>query len=84
MLDEARAAFAALDIPTVSHAIAVGGSATSTARIVGPRIDALLVAEALGRLCAGPSEAVGLEHGLDPERVRLLPAGLHLLEAAGL
>ncbi len=82
VLEQAHAAFAALDIPEVTHAIAVGGSATSTARIVGPRIDALLVGEALTRLCAAPSEAVGAEHGLDPERVRLLPAGLHLLEAA--
>jgi exopolyphosphatase/guanosine-5'-triphosphate,3'-diphosphate pyrophosphatase len=82
VLVQAHAAFAELEVPAVAHAIAVGGSASSTARIVGPRIDALLVAEALNRLCAAPAEVIAAEHGLDPERVRLLPAGLHLLEAA--
>ena len=82
VLRQAAAAFAGLDIPPVADAIAVGGSATSTARLVGPWIDAEHVAEAMRKLCCHPSEEVGREHGLDPERVRLLPAGLRLLEAA--
>ena len=78
----ADAAFARLDVPAVDHAIAVGGSATSTARIVGPWIDPARVAEALARLCAAPAATVSAEHELDLERVRVLPAGLRLLEAA--
>jgi exopolyphosphatase / guanosine-5'-triphosphate,3'-diphosphate pyrophosphatase len=79
---QAAAAFAALDLPAVDHAIAVGGSATSTARIIGAEIDPARVALALARLCGAPAEEIAREHGLDPERVRLLPAGLQLLEAA--
>ncbi|MEA2295429.1 MAG: exopolyphosphatase / guanosine-5-triphosphate,3-diphosphate pyrophosphatase [Solirubrobacteraceae bacterium] len=83
VLEQAVAAFAVLgDLPPVDHAIAVGGSATSTARIVGASIDAARVALAMERLCAAPAVEVAREHGLDPERVRLLPAGLQLLEAA--
>jgi exopolyphosphatase/guanosine-5'-triphosphate,3'-diphosphate pyrophosphatase len=83
VLEQAAAAFAALGaVPAVDHAIAVGGSATSTARIVGAQIDPDSVQFALGRLCGAPAVRVAAEHGLDPERVRLLPAGLHLLEAA--
>jgi exopolyphosphatase/guanosine-5'-triphosphate,3'-diphosphate pyrophosphatase len=82
VLRQAAAAFAELDVPPVTDAIAVGGSATSTARLVGPRIDAETVERAMRELCGRPSEEVGREHGLDPERVRLLPAGLRLLEAA--
>jgi exopolyphosphatase/guanosine-5'-triphosphate,3'-diphosphate pyrophosphatase len=80
---QAAAAFAALgDLPIVEHAIAVGGSATSTARIVGAAIDAEHVAQALERLCAAPADEVARAHGLEAERVRLLPAGLQLLAAA--
>jgi len=83
VLRRAAAAWAALGaLPAVDHAIAVGGSATSTARIVGPQIDPEAVRSALGHLCGATAERVAAEHGLDPERVRLLPAGLHLLEAA--
>jgi exopolyphosphatase / guanosine-5'-triphosphate,3'-diphosphate pyrophosphatase len=78
----ARAAFAGLDVPAVDHAIAVGGSATSTARIVGTDIDAHRVGLALARLCDAPAGEIARDHGLDPERVRLMPAGLRLLEAA--
>jgi exopolyphosphatase/guanosine-5'-triphosphate,3'-diphosphate pyrophosphatase len=81
--EQAAVAFAALgDLPVVEHAIAVGGSATSTARIVGAAIDAEHVALALERLCAAPADEVARAHGLEAERVRLLPAGLQLLAAA--
>jgi exopolyphosphatase/guanosine-5'-triphosphate,3'-diphosphate pyrophosphatase len=82
VLREAVAAFAALEVPPVEHAIAVGGSAASTGRLVGGRIDAARVQDALGRLCGAPSGEVAREQGLEPERVRLLPAGLYLLGAA--
>ena len=79
---EVAAAFSALDPPAVDVALAVGGSATSTARLVGPRIDAQTLGRALAILAATPSDAVVSTYGLDLERVRLLPAGLHLLGAA--
>ena len=64
--------------------IAVGGSATSMARLVGGAIDARARSRARSRACAARrAEVVAREHGLDPERVRLLPAGLQLLEAVG-
>ncbi len=78
----AAAAFAGLDVPPVDHAVAVGGSATSTAQMVGPLIDAASVHRALATLDRAPAEAVAAAHGLDVERVRLLPGGLHLLAAA--
>lgn len=78
----AAAAFAGLDVPAVDHALAVGGSATSTSRLLGRTIAAEAVADALDALCGAPSVEVAREHGLEPERVSLLPAGLHLLAAA--
>jgi exopolyphosphatase / guanosine-5'-triphosphate,3'-diphosphate pyrophosphatase len=78
----AAGAFTGIHVPAVDHAIAVGGSATSTARLVGPYIAPDGVDAATRILCAMPAEDVARRHGLDPERVRLLPAGLHLLGAA--
>lgn len=65
------------------RALAAGGSATSLGRVVGRRLDSAGLEEALRSLCAGPAAEVGAALGLHPERVRLLPAGLILLEAAG-
>ncbi|MEA2166943.1 MAG: exopolyphosphatase / guanosine-5-triphosphate,3-diphosphate pyrophosphatase [Solirubrobacteraceae bacterium] len=70
-----------LDVPAVDLALAVGGSATSMTRLAGALIDAAAIERALGVLCAGPSAAVAAARALDPERVRLLPAGLHILGA---
>ncbi len=72
----------ALAPPAAPTALAVGGSATSTALLVGARIDGPAVSRALAILAAAPSAVVAAAHGLDPERVRLLPAGLHILGAA--
>lgn len=69
----ARQALAELRPPPAELALAVGGSATSTARLVGPRIDAASAAAAVVLLEAGETG------GLDPERVGLMPAGLALL-----
>lgn len=78
---EARAALEALTLPPAAEAIAVGGSATSLRRLVGDRLQAGSFARALARLTAAPSAALAAETGLDPLRVRLLPAGLVVLEA---
>jgi len=71
----AAQAFAGLQPPPVQTALAVGGSAASTSRLVGARIDAASARAALRLLEAG-----GV-HGIEPERVRLLPAGLAILVA---
>jgi exopolyphosphatase/guanosine-5'-triphosphate,3'-diphosphate pyrophosphatase len=81
-VERAAGAFEAIDVPRVDHAIAVGGSATSTAQLVGTRIDEASIGGAMGVLRSAPAAEVARVHGLDPERVRVLPAGLYLLGAA--
>jgi exopolyphosphatase / guanosine-5'-triphosphate,3'-diphosphate pyrophosphatase len=79
---EAAAAWEALgELPRAALALAVGGSAASLPRIAGERIDPAAVAEAVERVTAGPAHEVAERHGIDPLRVRLLPAGLVILEA---
>jgi len=65
-----------------SLALAVGGSATSLARLAGGELDAAGLERALAALSSEPAARVAGRTGLHPERVRLLPAGLVLLGAA--
>lgn len=78
----AEAALAGWCPPAADRALAVGGSATSLHRLVGPVLDAPALSRALGILSAAPVAEVAAREGLDPRRVRLLPAGLGLLAAA--
>ncbi len=78
----AEAALAGWRPPPADRALAVGGSATSLHRLVGPVLDAPALARALGILSGAPAAEVAAREGLDPRRVRLLPAGLGLLAAA--
>ena len=78
----AGAAFADVTPPAPARAVAVGGSATSLGRLAGPRLDGAALRTACERLLAAPAAVVAREHDLDPERVRLLPAGLALLDEA--
>ena len=80
--ERAAAAFDGLDIPPAGLGIAVGGSATSMRRLVGAVIDDDTVERGLAALAGAPSAVVASVHGLDPERVRLLPAGLIVLDEA--
>lgn len=73
------AALADVEPPRVTRAVAVGGSATSLARLVGPLLDADGLARAIATLSAAPAEVVAAQHDLDPARVRLLPAGILVL-----
>jgi exopolyphosphatase/guanosine-5'-triphosphate,3'-diphosphate pyrophosphatase len=83
-MDEARvhvlAEFAQVAVPRPDHAVAVGGSATSLRKVTGGRLAAETFSPVLARLTRAPAAAVANSTGLDPERVRLLPAGLLLLE----
>ena len=86
-LEAARADVAriarALDPPRVGGAVAVGGSATSLGRIAGPSLDHSSLTRSLRLLAAEPAAAAAARHGLDAERVRLLPAGIIILQALG-
>jgi exopolyphosphatase / guanosine-5'-triphosphate,3'-diphosphate pyrophosphatase len=73
--------FEGLEPPPAESAVAVGGTATSLRRLLG----AELVHETLERgvrvLCTTPIADVAARFELDRERVRLLPAGILVLEA---
>jgi exopolyphosphatase/guanosine-5'-triphosphate,3'-diphosphate pyrophosphatase len=85
-LRAARAAVAAaldgLAVPRPCEAVAVGGSATSLRRLSGPLLDAEAFAHSLRLLCSERSVDVARRFALDLERVRLLPAGLLILQGA--
>jgi exopolyphosphatase / guanosine-5'-triphosphate,3'-diphosphate pyrophosphatase len=85
-LSAARAHIAdALDgiaAPHPAEAVAVGGSAASLRRLAGPLLDGDSFARALSLLAAEPASEISRRFALDIERVRLLPAGLLILEAA--
>jgi exopolyphosphatase/guanosine-5'-triphosphate,3'-diphosphate pyrophosphatase len=76
--DVARA-FESFVPPTVDHAVAVGGSASSLLHLAGAELGPAELGRALEALCAEPAEALGARVGLDPIRVRLLPAGVIVL-----
>jgi exopolyphosphatase / guanosine-5'-triphosphate,3'-diphosphate pyrophosphatase len=68
--------------PRAAVAYAVGGSATSLRRLAGPVLDMGALGRAGDVVCGQPCEALASRYDLHPERARLLPAGLLLLEAA--
>jgi exopolyphosphatase/guanosine-5'-triphosphate,3'-diphosphate pyrophosphatase len=68
--------------PAVQSAVAVGGSAASLRRLVGPVLEPGALERALGVLCGAPAAEVAKRYDLDHERVTLLPAGLLALDAA--
>jgi exopolyphosphatase/guanosine-5'-triphosphate,3'-diphosphate pyrophosphatase len=88
-LDELRAVrehacdvFGARTVPHTDCAVAVGGSAASLRRLVGDVLDAGSLRQAIGALCAAPCAEVAERLALDTRRVRLLPAGIVILDAA--
>jgi exopolyphosphatase/guanosine-5'-triphosphate,3'-diphosphate pyrophosphatase len=79
---EIAAALAGLEPPRPALAVAVGGSATSLGRLAGPVLDREALERALRLLTAEPAAEVGTRFAIDPQRARLLPAGLLILRAA--
>jgi exopolyphosphatase/guanosine-5'-triphosphate,3'-diphosphate pyrophosphatase len=69
----------ALDGPALG--VAVGGSATSLRRLVGARLEHETLERGVRVLATHPIAEVARRFELEPERVRLLPAGILLLEA---
>ena len=78
--EEVRRAFADLDPPPVERAVAVGGSASSLQHLAGRELGPVELAEALDVLLTESSWDIAHRFELDPDRVRLLPAGLLVLE----
>ncbi|MGI8920839.1 MAG: hypothetical protein ACR2HD_04075 [Solirubrobacteraceae bacterium] len=75
-------AFASVDPPAAALALAVGGSATSLARLAGRELNPESLRQALVALTAGPAREVAQRHDLHSERARLLPAGILVLAQA--
>ncbi len=71
-----------LDVPEPAEAVAVGGSASSLRRLAGPLLDADAFTRSLRLLATERATEVARRFALDLERVRLLPAGLLILQAA--
>jgi exopolyphosphatase / guanosine-5'-triphosphate,3'-diphosphate pyrophosphatase len=80
--DHAMDVLATRAFPAADCAVAVGGSAASLRTVVGDALDPRSLNAALGILCAGPCGEVATRYSLDAERVRLLPAGILILDAA--
>jgi exopolyphosphatase / guanosine-5'-triphosphate,3'-diphosphate pyrophosphatase len=78
----ASGVFEGLAVPDVDHAVAVGGSAASMRRLIGAVLEPETLQRALRVLSGAPVAEVALSFALDPERVRLLPAGILILDAA--
>lgn len=75
-------AFDGVEAPRPPVAYAVGGSAASSTRLVGPVLSEDALERALGVLMSSPVDHVARSHQLHAERVRILPAGLLILERA--
>lgn len=77
----ARAAEAVgeLSPPSVSRALAVGGSANSLRLLCGERLDQAALEAALEKLARMPAAEIGAAYGIDIRRVKLLPAGIAIL-----
>jgi exopolyphosphatase/guanosine-5'-triphosphate,3'-diphosphate pyrophosphatase len=82
MRAHAAAVLAGPEVPPADVAVAVGGSATSLRRLIGGFIEPGALQKGLLALCAEPACDVARRFELDAERVRLLPAGILILEAA--
>jgi exopolyphosphatase/guanosine-5'-triphosphate,3'-diphosphate pyrophosphatase len=80
--DHAMDVLATRAFPAAERAVAVGGSAASLRTVVGEALDPRSLKRALGILCHGPCGDVAARYSLDAERVRLLPAGILILDAA--
>ncbi|MDP8968705.1 MAG: hypothetical protein M3N04_08905, partial [Actinomycetota bacterium] len=76
------ALFESVDAPQPAAAYAVGGSATSMQRLMGVALDCDALTRGLQALVTRPSAELALRLGLHPERARLLPAGILLLDAS--
>jgi exopolyphosphatase/guanosine-5'-triphosphate,3'-diphosphate pyrophosphatase len=75
--------FEGLRTPPIERAVASGGSATSLRRMAGGELSHEALERAIRLLASAPAIELAERFELDPERVRLLPAGVLILEAVG-
>jgi exopolyphosphatase/guanosine-5'-triphosphate,3'-diphosphate pyrophosphatase len=73
--------FEGLDPPPADSAVAVGGTATSLRRLVGAELSHETLERGIRVLSLTPIAEVARRFELDSERVRLLPAGILVLES---
>ncbi|HWF73390.1 MAG TPA: hypothetical protein VG186_08605 [Solirubrobacteraceae bacterium] len=73
-----------VEVPPPGEAVAVGGSATSLRRLAGGVLDRAAFERSFAMLAGERAAEVAQRFGLDFERVRLLPAGLLILEAVSI
>jgi exopolyphosphatase/guanosine-5'-triphosphate,3'-diphosphate pyrophosphatase len=73
--------FEGLRPPAAASAVAVGGTATSLRRLVGAELEHETLERGIRVLSTTPIAEVAERFELDAERVRLLPAGILILEA---
>jgi exopolyphosphatase/guanosine-5'-triphosphate,3'-diphosphate pyrophosphatase len=73
--------FEGLAPPPAEGAVAVGGTATSLRRLLGAELSHETLERGIRVLCTTPIAEVAARFELDPERIRLLPAGILVLEA---
>jgi exopolyphosphatase/guanosine-5'-triphosphate,3'-diphosphate pyrophosphatase len=76
-----QGALEGLEPPSADSAVAVGGTATSMRRLVGAELSHETLERGIRVLSMTPIAEVAHRFELDPERVRLLPAGILVLEA---
>jgi exopolyphosphatase/guanosine-5'-triphosphate,3'-diphosphate pyrophosphatase len=72
--------FEGLELPQIDKAVAVGGTATSLRRLVGAELSHETLERGIRILAEAPAAEVAGRFDLAPERVRLLPAGMLILE----
>jgi len=77
--DEVARAFEAYEPPRVDRAVAVGGSASSLLYVAGGLLGPYELRHALYMLCSEPAGSFAAGVGLEPVRVRLLPAAVLVL-----
>jgi exopolyphosphatase/guanosine-5'-triphosphate,3'-diphosphate pyrophosphatase len=79
---QVTAEFDGLDSPPVESAVAVGGTATSLLCVVGAGLDEGALRQGIELFSAAPVAELAERLELDPERVRLLPGGILVLQSA--
>ncbi|MFY9489019.1 MAG: hypothetical protein WAP35_10055 [Solirubrobacterales bacterium] len=83
-LDEARGYVASMfedfSFPEIDLAIAIGGSAQSLRRMTGAVLEHETMERAIRLITRNAAAEVAEDFGLDIERVRVLPAGIMILE----
>jgi exopolyphosphatase/guanosine-5'-triphosphate,3'-diphosphate pyrophosphatase len=77
----AREVLAGAVPPPADRAVACGGSAGSLRRMAGDRLSRGSLEPVIALLASAPAAEVAARFELDAERVRLLPAGVLILEA---